>query len=186
MIKTVSQLPDTYIQAIEVTLNDAEFFVVARNTIMLLVALVVENIDEAVDFILHLWYSALLRDSDLRILDQQVRPLIQEVCEGIKGKMNNHPVEKTWTFGRRSLRLVLKKSSWNTLLSLMHVPEGLTAERADKIRLAVMLNKDRKDYIDRHYSFSPPARRVARNRFRNDGLLLPFGSPRRDFRHPNP
>lgn len=68
----------------------------------------------------------------------------------------------------------------------MTIPEGLTAERANQIRTAVTLAKCRKDYRDRHLLFQTPSHRIAINRFSEDGLLLPFGSRRYDFREPNP
>jgi hypothetical protein len=68
----------------------------------------------------------------------------------------------------------------------MNIPGGLTAERANQVRTDVTLADSRKDYRDRYLLFQPPARRIANNRFRSDGLLLPFGSQRDDFREPNP
>lgn len=184
--KTIAQLPSSYNQAVDVTMNDRDIDIVARNAIMLLIALVVDNIGEAVDCIIHIWYSALIRKSHLDILQQQIRPLIESVCERIKSKEPSSLLGKTWIFGQRSLRLVLEKSLWDKLLSYMNIPEGLTAERANHIRITVTLAESRKDYRDRHLLFQSPSRRIAKNRFREDGLLLPFGSRRHDFREPNP
>lgn len=169
-------------------MNDRDLDIVARNAIMLLIALAVDDIDEAVDCIIHVWYSALIRKSDLDILQQRIRPLIESVCEKIKGKSPTCLLTKTWQFGQRSLRLVLEKSSWDSLLSLMDIPEGLTAEQAHQIRRTVTVAEPRKDYRDRHLLLQPrpPSRRTAKNQFRKDGLLLPFGSRRKDFQEPNP
>jgi len=186
VVKTIAQIPRSYNQSVDVTMNDRDLDVVARNAIMLLIALVVDNIDEAIDCMIHVWYSALIRRSDLNILQQQIRPLIESVCEKIQNKEPGGLLGKTWTFGQRSLRLVLKKSSWDSLLFFMNIPDGLTAERASQIRTAVTLAKCRKDYRDRHLLFQSPSHRIARNRFCGDGLLLPFGSRRYDFREPNP
>lgn len=158
----------------------------ARNVILLLIALLVEAVDEAVDCMIHVWYSALIRQSDLDILQRQIRPAIEEVCRKIQGKPQDTKMRKTWTFGQHSLTLVLTKSSWNKLLAYTVIPDGLTAERANQIRTAVTLAESRKDYRDRNLLMQPPSRRVAKNRFREDGLLLPFGSPRDDFQIPNP
>ena len=167
-------------------MNDRDLDIVARNAIMLLIALVVDNIDEVVDRIIHVWYSALIRKSDLNILQQRIRPLIESVCEKIKSKVPESYLGKTWTFGQRSLRLVLRKSSWDSLLVFMTVPEGLTAERAKQIRTAVTLSESRKDYRDRNLLLQTPSHRIAKNRFWEEGLLLPFGSRRYEFREPNP
>ena len=67
----------------------------------------------------------------------------------------------------------------------MNIPEGLTAEQASQIRIAVTLDESRKDYCDRHLLFQSPSRRIAKNRFWGDGLLLLFRSRRYDFRELN-
>lgn len=184
--KTIGQIPSSYNQPVGVTINDRDLDVVARNVIMLLIAFVVDDIDEAVDCMIHVWYSALIRKSDLNILQQRIRPLIESVCERIKNKLPDTRLGKTWTFGQRSLRLVLGKSSWDSLLFFMDVPEGLTAERAIQIRTAVTLAESRRDYRDRNLLLQTPSRRIAKNQFWGDGLLLPFGSRRHEFREPNP
>ncbi|KAK4039008.1 hypothetical protein C8A01DRAFT_47462 [Parachaetomium inaequale] len=184
--KTIAQIPSSYSGSLEVTMNDKDLDVVARNAIMLLVALLVDNIDEAVDCILHVWYSALIRKSDLDILQQRIRPLIESVCGKIKGKTPSSLLGKTWEFGQRSLRLVLEKSSWDRLLSFIDIPNDLTLERARQIRTAVTAAESRKDYRDRHLLNQSPSRRIAKKRYWEDGLLLPFGSRRNDFQEPNP
>lgn len=168
------------------TINDRDLDVVASNAIILLIALVSDNMDEAVDCMIHVWYSALIRKSDLDMIQQKVLPLVQDICEKIKDKNPETVLGKTWKFGKRSFRLVLRKSLWDRLLAYMTVPEGLTAERASRIRTAVTLDESRKDYLDMHLLFQSPSRRVAKHRFRQDGLLLPFGAPRHEFQEPNP
>ncbi|KAK4237717.1 hypothetical protein C8A03DRAFT_44438 [Achaetomium macrosporum] len=170
-VKTIAQLPNSYSGSVEVTMNDRDLDVVARNVIALLIALVVDNIEEAVDCIIHVWYSALIRKSDLDILQQRIHPLIKSVCEKTKGKPPSS---------------LLAKSSWDRLLSFTDVPAGLTVERAQRIRTAVTLAESRKDYRDRHLLFQSSSHRIAKKRFWEDGLLLPFGSRRNDFQGPNP
>lgn len=186
VVKTVTQLPDTYNKPLDVTLNDKDPAVVARNLIILLIAMTVENRDQAVDAIIHIWYSALIRKSDLDILQTKIRPLIESAHKHTTGKASGTLLGKKWTLGGRSLRLVLRKSAWDGLLSFLDIPNGLIAERADGIRRAVTLAEERRDYRDRHRLFQSPSRRVANNRFREDGCLLPFGSSRGEFLHPNP
>lgn len=158
----------------------------ARNIILLLIALLVADVDEAVDCMIHVWYSALIRKSDLNVLQRDIRPAIEEVCQNVQDKPQDTMMRKTRTSREHSLSLVLTKSSWGKLLPYTVVPYGLTAERANQIRRAVTLAASRKDYRDRNLLMQPPPRRVAKNRFREDGLLLPFGSPRDDFQIPNP
>lgn len=186
VVKTIAQVPASYTKPIEITINDNDLDVVARNAIILLIALIADNMDEAVDCIIHVWYSALIRKSDLEMLRQDILPLIKSVCDKFKDDNPGDLIRQTWSLRKRSLTLVLPKSSWDRLLAYMNIPEGLTAERASRVRMAVTLEKSRKDYLDEHLLFQSPSRRVAKHRFRQDGLLLPFGAPRHEFQEPNP
>lgn len=158
----------------------------ARNIILLLIALVVEDTNEAIDCVIHIWYSALVRESDMDILQSRIRPLIEDVCQKVKDKASKRLLAKTWTFGQRSLRVVLEKSSWDRLLSFVNNPPGLTAEQAHKVRAATTMAESRRDYRDRQTYCLSPLRRIALTKFRQDGLLLPFGFPRHEFQIPNP
>ena len=50
---TIANLPPEYSNTIDVTLNDRDIDVAARNTIMLLVALAVDDAEKATDCMLH-------------------------------------------------------------------------------------------------------------------------------------
>ncbi len=84
------------------------------------------------------------------------------------------------------MRVALQKSAWDSLLAYVEVPEGLTHESAHKIRTAITLAASRGDYRDRYLYCQEPSHRVPLNKFRDDGILLPFGSRRHDFQVPNP
>jgi hypothetical protein len=146
---------------------------------------VVDDIDEAIDCILYV-YSALIRRSDLNILQERIRPLNESFCEKIKDKATGGLLGKSWTFRQRSLRLVLEKSEWDRLLLSTNIPEGLTEEQANEVRTAITLAESRKDYRDRSLLVQTPSHRIAKHRFLEDGLLLPFGTPRYDFPRTKP
>lgn len=95
---------------------------------------------------------------------------------------------KTWTFtSGNTLRLVLRKEDWLILQTYLDIPDGLTKEEASNIRAATTLALERADYRDRWYfKDQTPFIRLAKQRFREDGLLLPFGHPRLGFNIPNP
>lgn len=158
----------------------------ARNIILLLITLVFNTVDEAVDCIIHLWYSALVRGSDIDILESRVRPLIEDVCKKVENNALESLLAKTWAFGLRSLRVVLTKSSWDHFLSFTKKTDSLTAEKALKIRATNALAGSRKVYRDRYMCCLSPLQRIAFNKSRQDGLLLPFGFPRHEFKEPNP
>ncbi|PCD34788.1 hypothetical protein AU210_007384 [Fusarium oxysporum f. sp. radicis-cucumerinum] len=100
--QAIAQLPPSYEQPIDIIVNDREFDVVARNAILLLLALTADDRDEAVDCILHIWYSASIRKSHVDIFKQRIRPLIQNVCHKVKDKPAKRILGKTWTFEKRS------------------------------------------------------------------------------------
>ncbi|KAG8357862.1 hypothetical protein FVEN_g4537 [Fusarium venenatum] len=148
VVKTIAELPSTYDRDLDIVMNDRDLDVVARNAILLLLALTAEGKDETIDCMIHVWYSAFICKSDLDILHHRVRPLVEVVCDNIKGKPAKTILGKTWAFGQRSLRLVLAKSSWEDILSFMKVPDGLTTEKANTIRTDVILAESRVDYRD--------------------------------------
>lgn len=186
LLTTMAQLPSSYKQKTSITMKDRDLDIVARNVVMLLIALTAEEHDDTIDCMIHVRYSAFIRDSDLQLLNLRVRPLIEGVCNKIRDKPTNTILGKTWKFGLSSFRLVLEKVSWDKLLTFLEVPGGLTVENANQLRTAVTLAESRVDYRDRSFLFLPSSHRVARYRFRQDGLLLPFGASRSGFQHPNP
>jgi len=87
IVKTVENLPNNVSQQIAITINDKEFDVVARNTILLL-ALTAEttadvgtsSLSDCVNILIHIWYSALIPTRALSWLNDNVKPLIDQVC----------------------------------------------------------------------------------------------------------
>lgn len=178
-------------------MNDREFDVVARNTILLLLALTAQDSTDIqgttipLDFaeaLIHVWYSALIPSSILSRLQDKVKPMITDVCSRIANKPPNTVLAKMWEFSAgRTLRLVLKEEDWLKLPEFLDIPEDMTSGDAAQIRTAVTLAPERTDYRDRWYfKDASPFMRIAKQRFREDGLLLPFGHPRIAFNIPNP
>ena len=165
--------------------NDKDSDIVARNAILLLIALHFSP-EEATPMMLHMWYSALVPAQMLESLRDNVLPLIQDVCNKIQAKPAQSLLSKIWTYGTRSLRLILTKEQWNHLLPYFEIPDGLSAAQAQVIRLSTTLAPERKDYLERALLSQPPAWRVCTMKFRKDGILLPFGSFRQDHDSPNP
>lgn len=183
-------------QQISVAINDREFDVVARNNILLLLALATQVNTEAketttsldtAEALLHLWYSASIPSGVLSWLEDTAKPLIVDVCKRIANKPPDSILGKTWTFSAgRTLRLVLKQKDWLRLGDFLELGD-MTTEGAARIRAAVTLADERADYRDRWYfKDASPFMRIAKQRFQEDGLLLPFGHPRVEFDRPNP
>ncbi|KAH8593889.1 hypothetical protein B0O99DRAFT_546517 [Bisporella sp. PMI_857] len=197
VVKTIASLPDGITQHISVTMNDREFDVVARNAILLLLALTAQDFTDsekttkpldAVEALIHIWYSASIHSNVLSLLQDRVKPLIADVCSRIAHKPSNILLGKTWEFsGRRTLRLVLKQRDWVRFGAFLEIPQDMTYEDTVRVRTAVTLAPERTDYRERWYfKDASPTMRIAKQRFREDGLLLPFGHPRIAFDIPNP
>lgn len=166
-------------------INDIDFDIVARNAIMLLLALTVEDHQEAAEAILHCWYSACIRPQDREHL-LLLRPIIEDVCQKVSGRAAGSLQAKTFAFGNNSLRLILKKENWETLLDFFSIPTGLTVERAHAIRTAVTKAHQRVDYRQRALITQQPEHRVCKEKFWEDGILAPFSQSTDDFKFPNP
>lgn len=158
----------------------------ARNAIMLLVLLAVDDVEDATDTVIHTWYSSSITLRQLNVLRSAIKPLFQDVCDKIENKPSGTVLGKTWTFGNRSLRLELPKESWISVINYFRIPQLLTNVEANEIRTRITLAPERLDFRHRRYAVLSPAQRLVADRFREDGLLLPFGSNRRWFFLPNP
>jgi len=185
VVKTVASLPQTYTRKPVIVINDASFDVVARSVIILLLIITVADEQKAVETVLHVWYSAFLRPADLERV-QSLRPLIEDVCSKIAGRNPESLQAKTFKIGSCSIRVVLKKEHWTSLLEFLDVPDGLTTSRARSIRLAVIQAPDRLDFHERDLTLQQPEHRICKGRFREDGILLPFGQTRENHTIPNP
>ena len=141
-----------------------------------------------VDALIQIWYSAFVPTAMLSQLQTLVSPLITQVCNKIADKNSETVWGKTWEFQYGgTLRLVLTKLEWFKLENICKVPARLTRGEAEQIRITVTLAPERADYRDRWYFKDEyPFRRISKQRFREDGLLLHFGHPRRGFNNPNP
>ena len=81
-------IPDEYHGPCMLVINDINFMVVARNAILLFVALSLEP-EEVVTILMHVWYSALLTHVMMGTLCHMALGRIAEVCENIKYKPSN-------------------------------------------------------------------------------------------------
>lgn len=162
-----------------------DFDVVARNVIMLLLTLSIDDEQEALQTVLHVWYSAFIRPADLRRI-QALRPLIEDVCNKITKRSSGSLQAKTFAFGSSTIRIILKKEHWTALLTFLCVPKGLTTGEARRVRLAVTKAPRRLDYRHRNLALQQPEHRICKERFHEDGILLPFSQSRDDFTVPNP
>lgn len=183
-------------QKVFVTINDMEFDVVARNAILLFLALSCQEPPfcndpnftmHAIEAMIHIWYSSFISQSTLSLIHNVVSPLLQEVCSQSSTPDGNEAIQKTWKLGNRSMSLTLTQRDWLKLEAMSNFQSDLTAEKAAATRQKVTLAPNRADYRERwYYKEASPFKRIAKLQFQRDGLLLPFGYPRIGFNKPNP
>ena len=119
-----------------------------------------QDLDEALEAVIHLWYSVKLQSSHLHQLQLSIGPLFQEVCAKVKDKPDDALLAKTWTFGAKSLRVILSNDKWMLLPTFLEVLDGLSCNQADKIRKDITLAVERRDYRDRNIFMQKPPHRV--------------------------
>lgn len=185
VLQTVVGFPSDYTGTSSIVINDYDFDIVARNIILLLIAMHYES-NIACPMMLHLWYSALVPADLVARLTSNLLPLIQDVCSKISNKPENSLQAKTWKYKTHSMRVILQKSQWTKLLSYFEVPADLSASKAHDIRIASTLAPSRVDHLHRFLYTIPTGKRLVVTKFREDGILLPFGASRKDFTIPNP
>jgi hypothetical protein len=185
VVKTIVGLLDDYRGTCSVTVNDMNFTVVARNIILLLVALHFGP-ETAVPIMIHVQYSALLPAVMVELLRKDILPYIQDVNIKTKGKPADSFQAKTFNFAKGSFRVVLQKTEWIRLTKVFEVPPGLTKERAISVRRTAILAPQRVDYLDRALYKYSPSLRAGVMKYRGDGILLPFGCSIKEFDTPNP
>lgn len=97
-MKTVASVPESSANKFSVDVNDRDFDIVSRNAILLLVAFVAENDVQAVDCMIHVWYSATISRDHMELLCGPVRKLVEDVCSKITSKAPGTVLGKTWQF----------------------------------------------------------------------------------------
>lgn len=80
----------------------------------------------------------------------------------------------------------MSKEAWRLLLSCLTVRRGITMRHAQALRLAVVNEPEHQDVYDRTTLRHLPAHRVCKQKFKEDGMVLPFGYSRKEFVIPNP
>lgn len=185
-MKTIAMVPESSTNKFLVTVNDRDFDIVSRNAILLLVALVAENVEQAAECMIHVWYSAMISRTHMELLRGPVRKLVEDVCYKITGRDPSAVLAKTWRFDSSTLRLVLTKEQWSSLLACFDVPASFTSDHARQIRTSITMAHERRDHRDRALFTRPPMHRICAIKFREEGVLLPFGSSRAPFNKPNP
>ncbi|KAL8816065.1 MAG: hypothetical protein Q9223_004868 [Gallowayella weberi] len=182
-IYSINGIPNTYEGTCTSVLNDMNIRVAARNIVMLLISAQLQPL-EAAEVILHVWYSARLDHGMLAAIDIHVTKLIAEVAFKIRSKSDNVVHSKTWTFGSTEVTVRLYKQQWTTLLQILGAKHDTT--KTEEERRKVVLAPHRVDYRDRELLNLSGSGRLCSLKFREAGVLAPFGATMEHFKFSNP
>jgi Domain of unknown function (DUF4470) len=109
VVRSFAGLPMTFQQHCETFINGRDLDVVARNTILLLIALSFDT-HAAPEAMIHIWYSALIPRRLFEDIRGRLLPTIVDVCTKVQAKPSNTLLAKTWRFSSLTLRIILRKS----------------------------------------------------------------------------
>ncbi|KAG7443862.1 uncharacterized protein BT62DRAFT_934454 [Guyanagaster necrorhizus] len=174
VVRTVNKLPEDYSGSIKIVLNDHNPMVVCRNLMILSILGIIADVEEAAEHALHLWYSVFQPLSyETRILPHLYESDALRNIDGTSARltpsttMHTKLSSDTANFLVHQIRSTLDPVSINTALNnIMNAPE-------------------RTDYRDRYYEAIRPSHRVAFERWRSFGLVLPFGAANAHMALPN-
>ena len=180
---SINSLPTAYNGTCSSVLNDKNMNIVARNIVMLLVSAQLSPL-EAAELNLHIWYSARLTKGMLAAIDKYAREPVADIVAKIKDRNDDVIQSKTWTFGTAEISLRFYKPQWTTLLQILEAKHDV--KKTEKERRKIVLAPSRIDYRDRELYTLPSFARMCSTKFRERGVLAPFGSALDDFDCPNP
>jgi hypothetical protein len=166
VVRTINSLPSDYSGNLDILINDCTTAVICRNLVLLLILGTVPNEVLAVDMALHFWYSVFL-------------PLEYQLRKGL--------VRSNFPLGPRStLSCYLPEPGpefrWMLLRYLeSHLSIEDIRKEYDRVRNTPTRHANR----ERKYARLRPAHRVAFQKYRRSGILLPFGEVDARFNKPN-
>lgn len=169
-------------------MNDGNVNVVMRTILLLLMAANSEiSVDRTADVMIHLWYSLLLKQADG---NEVVEPVVQQLSKWSALDMipsesgtSERRFERHGSSGGSSVVSVSLSEDHRQLMREPLLSDSLTVERAKELRETSFGH--RKDMQDLLLSKQKPGHRVPFDRFRRDGMLLPFGISRGEYTKPN-
>ncbi|KAK0202285.1 hypothetical protein DFS33DRAFT_882083 [Desarmillaria ectypa] len=174
VVRTINKLPEDYSGSIKIVLNDHNPIVACRNLIILSILGIIADVEEGAEHALHLWYSV------FQPLSYQTR-ILPHICESdTLTKLNGTPARLT-----PSTTMHTTFSS-DTVKFLFHQLRSTLDPASTNIALNNIMNApERADYRDRYYEAIRPSHRVAFERWRSFGLVLPFGATNSHMAMPN-
>ncbi|KAI5457761.1 hypothetical protein BGZ63DRAFT_433269 [Mariannaea sp. PMI_226] len=190
LIYTVTNIPETAMPTISVTINETDTCHLAR-TIFTLFLLTnssgdpVANAEAAV----HLWYSAKLPNALLSHMEVVAASPILTAMDDVQslvdqGRLSDiDPFPIILSRGSVSMMIDIDIHQWHEYIQYLR-PSNIKKEAADICRLVD--NKKNAPTLGAQTLRMSPSRVAGFLRWRADGLLLPYGHPRDEFDTYNP
>lgn len=185
VIKTIEGIPANYNGKLSIVLNDKDPVIVVRNFATLWLLLQDGDAQETATEIVHLWYSAFLPPSLSGKFRGDIRNAVTSFCDQIQSEPTDSVQTKTFKFGQRQIHMTFQQKAWLSLHAHLHSSAQPFA-RAKNNRLAVTMAPERQENRDCDAFSQTPRLRLCELRFREKGVLLPFGASSDSFKIPNP
>ncbi|THH20849.1 hypothetical protein EW146_g601 [Bondarzewia mesenterica] len=180
IVKTVNGLPERYAGRLTIVLNDRDPIVTFRNALFLIVLANAgrdpDSQESAAEFVLHLLYSVALTEDQNACLTRYIFGLFADESWDRPGDTHLSVADG---------RIHLNFTAAHAKPFLDMVFSGYDWKTAKRGMSKVMLAPERVDYRDRYYASLKPGHRTSAARYRESGILLPFGIPKEHFNQPN-
>lgn len=185
VVLSINSLPSSFCGKCRIVLSDASGISCIRNTLLLLVFASFPP-EEAAEIAIHLWYSASLpgglskplKDALFSKLYPKVFRNVQE-CAARPDFINTTFTGVFELGASAEMRSILTWPQWSYIRVML--ADKTPYEEAMKKRREKVMDKTRIDYRDKEMHSLKPYHRIAKKKFYEDGLVLPFGAHRRHF-----
>jgi hypothetical protein len=180
LVTTVNSLPSDYSGKCTCVLNDIQPVVSWRN-IITLHALASKEIplEQAVEMAIQISYSALVTEPTMQYL-QRIATLFRTTTAG-----SDDPFTSAWfhTRGKGDVTFNTPTAGLKSVSDM--ISSTYDAETAHRNMKFIRMNPSRIDYLDRYLFTLKPPHRLAACRYRDNGILLPFGMSTDRYTQPN-
>jgi hypothetical protein len=187
-IQTVARLPDWFAGTVTFTVSNSSMDMTARNIFLTMLAFLVPDKEEAVDAMIHLWYSAYLKPCHVRLLMERIRPFIADAARIVASRPQEAIFTRSLIEDDRGVRISLTAAQWVQLLHYFDFAEedGDDESRSATARNEVVASETFNDERDLILLRNSAHTRVGIMKFREQGILQPFSHTGREFTIPNP
>ncbi|KAI1087075.1 hypothetical protein F5B19DRAFT_500400 [Rostrohypoxylon terebratum] len=189
-ILSVANLQETFQGPLNVVMSEMNEVIVIRNMIILLIFYFEEDPAKAAEYALHAWYSLLITEPCYELL-KKIGSVLQGVYDEIRREAGDDfaLATKRLRYCKGSIDITLPRIWFRSLFlftSLHGFKYTMLRSNFQSLRRKVLSTPVATEFFESTLVPLEPYRRVSETKFREDGMLLPFGQSREDFVVPNP